>query len=309
MKIVYVEYQIPHPSRMPWSAVEDKKGQFWIPYYGASDRIARLDPKSGEVQEYRTPYVGTAAIHSAVPAPDGSVWFTEQGSNKLGRWDPKSERITEFQDAYLPGQEGITSGGAKHTARVDALGRVWATGRPLTMFDPKMGKFTEFSEVPNSYGLALDKDGNCWFAEYKLNGEIGVVNAKTLKVRKWALPTADARPRRIVIDSDGTVWFAEYKSGGIGRFDPKTEKITEFPLPGPEATPYALGIDRDHAIWYSSENMDVIGRLDPTTGKVTEYPFPQAENTMREFFADDRGRLWFGSPANNKVGYFTIADK
>ena len=33
-------------------------------------------------------FTGTAAVHSAVPAADGSVWLTEQGSNKLGRWDP-----------------------------------------------------------------------------------------------------------------------------------------------------------------------------------------------------------------------------
>jgi virginiamycin B lyase len=307
MKIVYVEYQLAHPDRMPWSAVEDKNGKFWMPYYGTADRIGRLDPRTGEVSEYRVPNIGTAAIHSAVPAPDGSVWLTEQGANKLGHWEPKTQKIVEYQDAYMPGKEGLTSGGQKHTTRVDSLGRVWTTGRPLTLFDPKTGKFHEFNQIPSAYGLALDKNGNLWFAEYKENGEIGQIDAKTLKVRKWPTPTLDARPRRIQLDSDGIVWFAEYKAGKIGRFDPKTEKTTEFPLPGPEATPYALGIDKNHTVWYSSENMDIIGHLDPKTGGVTEYPFPQSENTMREFFTDDKGRMWFGSPANNKVGYFYIA--
>jgi streptogramin lyase len=36
--------------------------------------------------------------HSAVPAAGGSVWLTEQGSNKLGRWDPITREITEYQD-------------------------------------------------------------------------------------------------------------------------------------------------------------------------------------------------------------------
>ncbi len=307
MNIVYVEYQIPKPNRMPWSAVEDKNGMFWIPYYGAANRIGRLNPGTGSVDEFRVPNDSTAAIHSAVPAPDGSVWLTEQGANKLGRWDPLTTKITEYQDQYLPGKDGVTAGGDKHTLRVDTQGRVWATGRPMTLFDPKTGKFTRISGVPTAYGLALDKDGNCWFAEYTQDGQIGKIDGKTLKVTKWKLPTADARPRRIQIGADGTVWFAEFKAGAIGRFDPKTQGFREFPLPGPEATPYALGIDLAGAVWYSSEHMDVIGRLDPGTGKVTEFPFPQSENTMREFFADLQGRLWFGTPANNKVGYFYLA--
>jgi len=308
MKIVYVEYDLPRPSRMPWSAVPDKDGNFWIPFYGAANRIGRLDPKTGAVQEFRVPNQGTAAIHSAVPAPDGSVWLTEQGVNKLGRWNPATETITEYQDAYVRGKEGVTAGGDKHTLRIDRLGRVWSTGRPLTVFEPKTGKFTPISEVPTAYGLALDKEGNCWFAEYTKDGKIGKVDGKTLKVTKWAPPTQDARPRRIQIDSDGTVWFAEFRSGAIGRFDPKTETFKEYSLPGPEATPYALGIDNKHTLWYSSEHMDVIGNLDPKTGRVTEYPFPQSENTMREFFTDAQGRMWFGSPANNKVGYFYLAE-
>jgi cytochrome c5 len=85
MKIVYVEYELPGPSRMPWSAFPDNDGNYWMPYYGNANKIGRLDPKTGEVQEYPVPNRGTAAIHSAVPALDGSVWLTEQGSNKLGR--------------------------------------------------------------------------------------------------------------------------------------------------------------------------------------------------------------------------------
>jgi virginiamycin B lyase len=287
--------------------VEDKSGMFWIPYYGAANRIGRLNPKTATVDEFRVPNDTTAAIHSAIPAGDGSVWLTEQGANKLGRWDPLTKVITEYQDAYLPGKEGVTAGGDKHTLRVDAQGRVWSTGRPMTVFDPKTRKYTRFDEIPTAYGLALDKDGNCWFAEYAQNGEIGKIDAKTLKVTKWKLPTIDARPRRIQVAADGTVWFAEFKSGAIGRFDPKTQTIKEFPLPGPEATPYALGVDRGGMVWYSSEHMDVVGRLDPRSGQVTEFPVPQSENTMREFFTDSQGRMWFGSPANNKVGYFYLA--
>src|SRR6267143_7183313 len=96
MKIVYVEYDLPGPGRMPWSAFPDKDGNFWMPYYGKANKIGRLDPKTGEVQ-----------------------------------------------DAYNAGKEGTVAGGSKHTLRIDAQGRVWTTGGPLTVFDPKTGKFTQ----------------------------------------------------------------------------------------------------------------------------------------------------------------------
>jgi virginiamycin B lyase len=297
MRIVFVEYETPGPNRMPWSAYPDKEGKFWIPYYGRANKIGQLDPVSGVITEFPVPETGTAAIHSAVPAPDGSVWLTEQGSNKLGKWDPKTQKITEYQDDW-----------GKHTIRVDANGQVWSTGG-LSRFDPKYGTFTHIADVPNAYGIALDQDGNTWFAELRKDGRIGKVDAKTLQVTKYQPPTATGFPRRIQVDTDGTVWFAEFQGGKIGQFDPKAERFKEFQLPGEKPTPYALGIDADHKVWYSSEWMDVIGRLDPKTGEVVEFPFPHAENTMREFTLDAKGRFWYGSPANDRVGYFYLSGK
>ena len=295
LNIVYVEYETPGPDRMPWSAHPDKDGNFWVPYYGRANKIARLNPTTGEMQEFPVPNLGTAAIHSAVPAPDGSVWLTEQGSNKLGKWDPKTQKITEYQDTW-----------GKHTIRVAPDGMVWSTGG-LTRFDPKTEQFTHIPEVPNAYGIAIDKQGDVWFAELRADGRIGKVDAKTLKVTKYQPTTPTGFPRRIVSADDGTIWFALFQAGKLSQFDPKTERFKEFPLPGPRATPYAVGVDTEHKVWYSSEWMDVLGRLDPETGKVVEYPVPRAENTMRDFFRDDQGRMWFGSPANDRVGYFYLA--
>ena len=293
-KIVYVEYEMPGGNRMPWSAKPDADGKMWIPYYGKANKIGRLDPKTGHIDEFPVPYTGTAAIHSAVPAPDGSVWLTEQGADRLGRWDPKTQQVTEYQDNVR-----------KHTVAVDQkTGMVWTTGG-LTRFDPKMEKFEAVKSVPTSYGISLDKDGNAWFAEMIPAGKIGMVNAKTGEVKKWALPTVSGKPRRIVFDEkDSTVWFAEFDSGKLGHFNPKDESTQEYQLPGPQATPYALGVGADGMVWYSSERMDVVGRLDPASGKVTEFPTPRPENSMRDFFLDKEGRMWFGSPPNDRVGYF-----
>ncbi len=304
MKIVYVDYDLPGPNRFPWSGYPDKKGQIWIPYYGRADRIARLDPKTGEVQEFKTPFQGTAGIHSAVPAPDGSVWFSEQGSNRLGKWDSATQAITEYQHSYIPGKEGTTAGGSRHTVRIDPKGNVWSTGSPLSRFDPTTGKFTDFPEVPTAYGIEIDPLGNVWFTEFVETGKLGKVNATTGEVTKYALPTAKAYPRRLVIDPQGYVWVAEYRGGKIARFDTRNETFQEFSLPGGSPTPYGIALDRNKFIWYSSMDMDTIARLDPSTGAILEFPFLYPENGIREFLPDSEGRMWFATGPNNKVGYF-----
>ena len=204
MKIVYVEYEMPTRNKMPFSAAPDKNGIVWIPEFGDNNKLARLDPKTAHIDEYQVPNQGTAAIHSAYPAPDGMVWMAEQGSNKLAKFDPATKEITEYQDSYLPGKEGMASGGAKHTVRADNTG-VWATGGPgggvVTKFDTDTKKFIHIPDTEGGYGLIIDKDGDLWYAEFKENGKLGKINGKTLKVSKWAVPTPDGRPRRLTLGS------------------------------------------------------------------------------------------------------------
>jgi virginiamycin B lyase len=310
MKMVYVSYELPGPNRMPFSAAPDKDGYFWIPYFSLSDSIGRLDPKTGEVQEFRVPYQGTATIHSAVPAPDGTVWLAEQGSDRVGKWDPATKQITEYQDE-MSGRRG-----SKHTIRFDNQGNVWSTGSPLTKYVRETGKFVHFDDVPSAYGIALAKDGTAWFAEFSSKGKIGKVDPDTGKVTKYTVPTPDAWPRRIQVADDGTIWFAEFgespatltQTGKIAHFDPKTETFKEYTLPGKSASPYAFDIDAKGRMCYSNMHEDVVGCLDPKTEHVVEYPMPFSENTMREFFRDSQGRVWWASPSNNKVGYFYLAN-
>ena len=306
MNIAYVEYDMPGPSRMPFSAAPAKDGSVWIPNFGIGNKITRLNPNTGEMQDFPVPNEGTAAVHSAVAAPDGSVWLTEQASDKLGRWDPNTQKITEYQDAYAPGKEGREDGGSRHTVRIDSKGMVWSSGYPFTRFDPETKKFNDFPEAAHTYSLDFDKDDNVWFTNPG-TGQIGKIDSKTLKVTQWMPPTLNSYERRIAVDTDGTVWFGEFQKGKIGRFDPKTETFKEYDVPGRvDSFPYAIGIGTDHSVWYSSYYLDVIGRLDPKTGKIVEYPFPHSENTIREFFRDSEGRMWYGSPSNNKVGYFYL---
>jgi virginiamycin B lyase len=298
---------MPGPSRMPFSAAPDKDGNLWIPNFGVADKITRLNPNTGEMTDFPSPFQGTAGIHSAAPAADGSVWLTEQGSNRLGRWDPATQKITEFQDPYPPGKEGTEEGGEKHTVRLDPSGNAWSSGVPLTKFDPETKKFTHIDEEPRTYDVKPDKNGDVWFTAQNKN-KIGKVDGKTMKVTEWTMPTANSYPRRMEIAPDGMIWIGEFNAGKMARFDPKGQTFKEYVLPGPDPTPYALGFDADGNLWYDSHRQDTIGRLEVKTGKVTEYPFPHPELSMREFFRDAQGRMWYGTNPNNKVGYFYLTN-
>ncbi len=309
MNIHYVEYDMPGPSRMPFSAAPAKDGSIWIPNFGVANKITRLDPNTGAMEDFPVPNTDTAAVHSAWPGADGKVWIAEQGTNKLGEWDPATRQVVQYQDIRRPPNERVESGGSKHTTRVDPGGFVWSTGTPLTRFDPETKKFTEFyDEVRNSYGIEPDKNGDFWITE-PTTGLLDKVEWKTLKITKFKLPTKDFN-RRVEIGSKGIVWVGQYYTGKITRFDPETQKFTEFDLPGgAQSFPYGMGLDSNDNIWYASFYLDELGCFDQKTGKFTTYPFPHSENTVREIIRDPQGRMWYGSPSNNKVGYFYLTGK
>ncbi len=92
---------------MPWSAHPTKDGSFWVPYYGRANKIARLDPTTAEIKEFPVPNVGTAAIHSAVPAPDGSP---ENPRYRIKNMAEKHERVaSEHELTASPRSESAFS--------------------------------------------------------------------------------------------------------------------------------------------------------------------------------------------------------
>ena len=299
MNIAYVEFDMPAPGGMgPWSAMEDRDGMMWIPYYGKGNEVIRLDPDTAAMTHFKLPFSRTAGIHSVIPAADGKVWFVETAMGKIAQLDPATKEINEYQSPPLA--DGRKPGA--HTIRVDERGLVWTSGGPvITMFDPKTRDFRHF-DVPATYANTVGHNGDQWFTSFRADGVIARIS-KDGVLAKFQPPTK-GKPQRLDLDPEGNVWFSERQGNKIGRFDPKTETFKEFALPGPEASPYAIGVHKDGSIWYSSHEQDTLGRLDPKTGEVIEYPYPHAEISMREFYLDRKGRMWYASSANNKIGYW-----
>src|SRR3989442_13012457 len=57
--------------------------------------LALLAAAPASIREFDLP-TPDARPHDPAAAPDGSLWFTEQKANKLGRLAPKSGQIREY---------------------------------------------------------------------------------------------------------------------------------------------------------------------------------------------------------------------
>jgi virginiamycin B lyase len=299
LRIVYVMYQVPD-GRVVWSANPAKDGNVWLPYFGAINGIGKLDPNSGNLQEFMfADQHRRTAVHSVFAAPDGMIWIAAEQNYGISSFNPRTKQFSDYRSS---------NHGEVNTVRVDPKGVVWISGTPFSLrFDPVTNTFTELKEIPDTYAVNLDRQGNPWFDATAGAGELYRVDYETGKIGKWTPPPASGSRRRIQIDANGEVWNALYTEGKIIRLDPRTGKFRTYALPGEQPTPYALGLDSSGQVWYASGIMDTVGRLDPATGEVIEYPPPAFSNGMRELNNDAQGRMWFASPGNNTVGYFYLA--
>src|SRR5438876_11701713 len=63
--------------------------------------------------------------HDPAVAPDGSIWYTGQKANVVGRFDPKTEQFKEFA---LP-----TPNSGPHGLQPDRDGNIWYTGNRVAL--------------------------------------------------------------------------------------------------------------------------------------------------------------------------------
>ena len=183
------------------------------------------------MEDFPVPNAGTAAVHSAVEAPDGSVWLAEQAPNKLADGTRKPGASPNFSIPSIWQRRRQRGRIETHRALRPRRETVWVTGEPLSRFVPETGKFTNYWETGHTYSIANDTQGNIWFTITGTPGQVVKMDWQTLKMTRYAVPTKDGLPRRIQIDSKGIIWFGEYNRGKLGSFDPTTATFHEYDLP------------------------------------------------------------------------------
>ena len=307
-QVIITEYDLPRPLIEPHDVIVDQDGYAWYTNFG-EENVGRLDPKTGQVTEYKLPELkpgwpeGSLGLHAD---SQGNLWIGMMYQGAIGRIDPKTGKVTTYS---LPPEVN------KAMAQVNMVRpeadtvdhKVWAqnngfagihrldlaTGAIETILpfrDAKAG------ENHNIYDIVPDSQNNVYFTDFAQQ-QIGRVDAKTLKVTFYQLPTMKSAPRRGMMDAQDRMWFAEYRGDKIAMFDTKAEKFTEWQMPLRWAAPYDVTIDKNGEVWTGSMMDDRVTRLDPKTGTFVDYLMPR-ETNMRRVFVDNSTSpvtFWVGS--------------
>ena len=236
-------------------------------------RAAISDAVDVKFDQWMTPST-PAYPHDPAVAPDGSIWYTGQRANVVGRFDPATQQFKEFA---LP-----TPNSGPHGLQADKEGNIWYTGNAAGLIgkiDPKSGKVTEY-KMPNPkardpHTIAFLQDGRIFFT-VQAGNFIGSLDPKAPDgaIKLVESPTANSRPYGVRLDSKGVPYFDLFNSNKIASADPKTLIIREYPLPDPKARPRRIAVARDDTVWYGDYARGFLGHLDPKTGKVEEFQSP-----------------------------------
>jgi virginiamycin B lyase len=135
-------------------------GTVWFSQLNAR-RIGRLDPVSGDVQLYDTPFDGPRRLRFD---SQGVLWVPAFGSGSLARFDPQSATFKLYPLPTLP-----VGSDTPYALNVDRrTDTVWVCGTnsdSLIRFEPQKEKFTIFplpTRVTFTREIDFDDEGNVW---------------------------------------------------------------------------------------------------------------------------------------------------
>jgi virginiamycin B lyase len=266
-------------------------------------------PAKVSMKAWQVPTPGSRP-HDPLAARDGSLWYTGQMTNVLGRIDPKTGGVKEYPLT--------TPHSGPHGLDEDRDGNIWYTGNTgalIGKLDPKTGTVTEYKmpdpDVKDPHTLIFDQSGTLWFVAQNAN-RVGRLDPKTGEIKLLTPPTPKSRPYGMAVSSKGTVFFVQFGSNSVGSVDPKTLHIREYPLPDPKSRPRRIAITSDDIVWYADFPRGYLGRLDPTTGRVTEWPSPSGPKSEPYGISAIADAIWYsesGTTPNTVVRFDPKTEK
>jgi virginiamycin B lyase len=295
--ITITEWMVPTLGQRSRDPVEGLDGSIWWTGMWAS-LIGRLDPETGEMEEYRLP--PAARPHSIVPDAAGNIWYTGNSNATIGRLDPRSGQITEYP----------TQARDPHTAVFHPNGSLYFTSQHAGMLgrlDPATGEVTEIPTRARPYGIRVGPDRRLWIA-YNGTNAIASMHPESMALRYYDLPDDRTRTRRLDIASDGRIWYVNSSLGRIGVLDPDSGETREWPSPsGPDSHPYAIAVI-DDVIWYNESGMrpDALVRFDPESERFQSWAIPSGVGIVRHVWVTRDGDLLIHQSSSNRVGRVRI---
>jgi virginiamycin B lyase len=266
-------------------------------------------PAKVDIKMWDVPTQGSRP-HDPLAARDGSIWWSGQLVNKLGRVDPKTGAIKEYTlKSAFTGPHGLVD---------DKAGNIWFTGNNAGLIgklDPNTGVVTEYPlpdpKAKDPHSLTFDQSGMLWFTVQQAN-MMGRLDPASGTIKLLTSPTEKSRPYGIQINAQGVPVLVEFGSNKIATIDPQTLAIKEYPLPDAAARPRRLAIGPDGMVWYADFARGFIGRLDLATGAVKEWQSPSGPKSEPYGMVFTKGAIWYnesGAKPNTIVRFDPATEK
>lgn len=257
---------------------------------------AGAEPTRVVIKEWEVP-TPNSRPHDPAVGPDGSLWYTGQQSNVLGRLDPKTGNIKEYKlKTPDSGPHGLVS---------DKEGNIWFTANYkgyIGKLNPGTGGVIEYP-MPNPaardpHTPVFDQKGILWFTVERGNF-VGRLDPQTGAIQLKPSPTPNSVPYGIAVNSKGIPFYCEFGANKLARINLDTMGIKEYILPE-GARPRRLAITADDMIFYSDFSRGYLGGFDPKTGKVEEWASPGGSKSQPYGIAVTLGgAIWYSESGVN----------
>ena len=259
------------------------------------------------IKEYTLPTRGTLP-HDPLVARDGSVWYSGQLANLIGRFDPKTGQFKEYRmKTARSGPNGLVE---------DKEGNIWFAGGYQTYIgklDPKTGEITEYQLGAGSrpHTPIFDPKGNLWFT-MNTSSQVGRLIPSTGEIKLVKAATQGASPYGMAVNSKGIPFFSQTGTNKLGSIDPETMEIMEYVLPNPASRPRRIAITPDDVLWYTDNPRGYLGMYDPKTRTHKEWPSPSGAKSAPYGIATIGNIVWYsesGAKKNTLVRFDPITER
>jgi virginiamycin B lyase len=307
------EFEVPAPNAIR-EAVPFGATDFLYAADVSSNRVIRIDTRSGAVKDFTIPGKELWGPHTLVPGNEG-VWATSFFPNALMRLDPHTEQFKLWR-LNKPGGPPIgvhdISFDTDHRVVTDRQGRIWFSdimNNAVGWLDPRTGKTGELKIPPvpgregneTVYGLAMSPDRvRVWYCQLGISS-FGSFNTETSKFEQHVeFESRTAGPRRMSMSDDGILYLALYGAGQLAAYDTKSNRMLGiYDLPDRASAPYATTWDPlRKVVWIPTSNADVIYRFDPRTRSIGVLPLPRERGFLRMLHVDRSSGFLVTSYAN-----------
>lgn len=292
-RIVITEYEMKRQLLAPHDVHGDSQGNIWYtahrtPYSGM------LDPRTGEVTEYRIPATREEDTEGASPGThrlwvdqNDIVWFSEQWDHYLTGLDAKTGEIVKRFG--FPSHYRLNSSGFSNFA-MDDEGYVYETNnnREMIRIDTRTGEVKAYpfpGQIRGVYDNTITRDGRYWVGGQ--GNYLGIWDTKSEEYWEYQTRSPFISFSRGGFDPEGVAWFGGRGSGILVSLDTNTRRMREYFPPIPYSTFYEAMPDRNGDIWVAPIQAGRFLRYIPQTEQWIAYPTPEPYSHNRRAWIDN----------------------